>query len=159
MSCQQRRIQIVARLDNSLEAAEELGLVRHLDACDPCSRFHAEQCALQSLLVEGAPELEPPARLWIRIQNQIDLVHPAVEAETRPAWLDWLALPAWKPAWAALGLMLVLSLPLFTLQESVDSAALAELNAFHIDAKENPFLSEVIAPVDGNPFENLGGLK
>lgn len=164
MNCQQIRFTIVESLGQEIQLAPEVE--SHLLTCAACSQFCEEEKQLETLLGAAAFQLEPPGRIWTRIESTI-----ADRSGERFDW-DWrslarlLQVPAWRGAAATLGLLLVVSLSLLRFGSGpVEPAALAQVDAYqlHVEGnpfrplsgEENPFL-DLTAGLEGNPF-NVNG--
>jgi hypothetical protein len=63
----------------------------HVDTCSHCQEFVADLAAIVSAANELPAELEPPARLWVSLQAQLELegiikTPSVVAALERPSW-------------------------------------------------------------------------
>jgi len=166
MSCSEWCLDISAYLDGNLESARSRSVERHLKECAACASFYAEQHELNQVLRATLPDLEPPPQIWHRIEAQL-VSRPAVAKVPKP----WNLLGLFRiPRLGYAGAVLVLMVGLFIFDTPStggdDERYLAELEAFSIEVKGNPFLRDVQAEnpffklgqyESGNPFERLGG--
>ena len=61
MDCQKRQAEIYLYLDGQLSAERTADLLQHIEYCDECRELLAEATALEQLLHEVGPLVEPPA--------------------------------------------------------------------------------------------------
>jgi hypothetical protein len=99
----------------------------------------------------AASPLQPPAGIWLRIQQQLEAEHRQASVSLAERLLDWVRLPQHSiPAAAALLLMLTSGVVLWDWRNDLMvERSLAELDAFSLEVPENPFFTEVET---GNPF-------
>lgn len=172
MNCQQRRIDISALVDESLEPARIPQVREHLASCEACQEFYEDLLRINQVLESEVTEVDPPVTLWARIEQR--LVSPAPPQPVPSfleAWLRPFRLPAWKYAFAGLVLALILSVYWVQVPRGpgeIDSTILAELDAYRLEVHGNPFLPEPsrenpFFEFDGsakvNPFHPAGGLE
>jgi anti-sigma factor RsiW len=151
MKCSDWRLDISAYLDGNLEPSGCQAVEEHLGVCPECSSFYAEQEELTLALRRGLPDLEPPSRIWQQIESQL-------ESQPTPGFwnlADLFRMPRLGYAGAALVLVLMMGLFLSDFPGTVgeEERYLAELDAYNIEVRGNPFLAEVGTE---NPFMNLG---
>jgi hypothetical protein len=120
------------------------------------------------LLSAALPDREPPDSIWLGIEERLAVV-PVTGEKTSPIWglFGWLRVPQLGYAMAAV--LFCLLVGLFMVQKPVDdSRYLAELEAFTIEVKGNPFQEkmgtenpffQLSHSGSDNPFEGLGGSK
>jgi len=164
MNCSDWRLDISAFLDGNLELSRSDALEQHLVECVECSSFLAEQKELDLTFQTALPNLEPPTRIWQGIEARL-------VSQPKPRFWDFsdlLRMPRLGYAGAALVVILMFGLLIFDKPDSVGEEAryLAELEAFSIEVKGNPFLADVQTENpfmklgkfgSGNPFQQLGG--
>ncbi len=170
MSCPTRREDILAWLDRSLDPDRAQALRAHLEDCPACSRFHVEQLEFGRLLESAAEvRLEPPARIWHRIESEL----AAGQAAGFPArtLLDLFRLPRFAYGFAAFVLLALTALVAIQTRDTGLAAdeVLARLDAFSIQTSGNPFLTPPMEAQNpffilerdepDNPFQPGGGLK
>ncbi len=165
MNCQERRLQITARLDGALERDQEAGLEGHLQECAGCRRFLDEQGALDLLLGSASFELEPPSRIWEQIESRVAAVPTAGfwEQAVGSLW-DLFQIPVLRHALAGLLLMTIFSLSLLNLPRTEDRVLLSQLDSYRAEVpSNNPFLPQdrgawnpffQATESAGNPFDN-----
>ena len=157
MNCGQARLQIAALADGSLSPEEASAAQMHMADCRFCAEFYSEQVNLAEF-IEGGLELDPPPRIWEQIESRIQPARRGRQLQIR-SLLDLLRIPESRTVMAGLALMLLFSFSLLNLPDELDSGLLAELESYRLEVPENPFLSEVVKRVDGNPFQSDGGRK
>ena len=164
MSCSEWHLQISAYIDGSLRSVESDALREHLQICADCAAFYKDHLTLHRTFQTELPDLDPPPRIWSRIEEQLS-------TQTKTASWDFSKLfrmPRLGYAGAAFVFFLAVSLYLSDSPDSVEDEMryLAELDAFQIEVKGNPFLQDIQAEnpfmklgqyETGNPFKRLGG--
>jgi hypothetical protein len=169
MSCPNRGEDIVAWLDRSLPADLIPALLLHLEGCPDCARFQSEQAELSRFLESAAePELEPPARLWYRIESELDSRRRA--AFPLRSWVDLFRIPRFGYGFGAAAILLLTAIVAIHTRVNGPAAdeILARLDDFNIQSSGNPFLAPMEARnpffiyerhEPDNPFQPGGGLK
>lgn len=80
MECKDCVASLSEWVDGRLETAEAAGLESHLTRCASCSLKAREFKALNSVMSQALPQLEPPtARMWAAIQAQLPAREPIHE--------------------------------------------------------------------------------
>lgn len=166
MNCQQTKLQILELLDSGQGPVMDSALQKHLRVCSACSTFQLEQEEMTRLLGDQLPELEPPARIWLQIEEQISVPQGSRWEFSLQGVLDFFWMPQFKQVAAGLAMAVIFSVLLLNLAENtVEPEVLAKLEAYHLEIQENPFLSrgEGSNPFfdpspgpGGNPFEEVG---
>jgi anti-sigma factor RsiW len=147
MKCSDWRTEISALLDGSLVEHRAAEVRSHLESCSECSAFYAELSDLDRLLTDSLPTLDPPARVWSRIQLRI-------EDQARSPWWHMFR-PLLSPRFAyGVAAAIVLFFLVITALDVRESSAeeeryLAELDSFTLEVEGNPFLPTIES---GNPF-------
>lgn len=151
MSCKDWKIKISAHLDGVLPETDRERLFQHLETCPECRNFYEEMSVLSNLIAAGANGKEPSPFLWYKIERGIA---EAGENSRRPSGWELIRLP--RAAYAAASIVVMITLAAL-LQlggpSSSERQQLAEIDAYHIELRGNPFLEE-IDNSDRNPFFN-----
>jgi anti-sigma factor RsiW len=113
MTCEAYERDLADIVDGTVDPLRQREVERHLDACEACRTLVADLRAIQA----GAftlDRLEPPARIWHRIQERLANEPPLADPRRRGAW----SAPAlaWRP-WlgAAAALLLATALGVYSL--------------------------------------------
>ena len=156
MNCWQARPAILALIDGSLSESDRERVASHLESCPACNTFRARQLELDELVRVGSTELEPPSRIWKRIEAQ-------VKSPPETFWRQWprrLAramhasplqgdyYPGLTQALAGVALV-VFSFLLLQVISEPDPHLLAEIDSYQMEVPANPFWPE---PTAENPF-------
>lgn len=166
MNCQQTKLQILELWNSGTDPVMDSAVQQHLGVCPACSTFQLEQKEITRLLGEQLPELEPPARIWLQIEEQISVPQDKGWEFSLQGVIDLFWLPQFKQVAAGLAMAVIFSVLLLNLAENtVEPEVLAELEAYHLDIQDNPFLSrgeesnpffDLSPGLRGNPFEEVG---
>ena len=149
MKCESWKIQISAYLDGALNRAASEEVLRHIDSCQECRKFHQENFELSSLLKNRVEGKSPSPFAWNKIERRIAA---AENQKSSQSFLNYFRLP--RMAYGLASAMLLISLAtLIQLRgpSDKDLQLLAEMDAFTITTKGNPFLDRAILE-DDNPF-------
>jgi len=149
MKCKDWRIQISAFLDNALDETEREKTLRHIRECRECGKFHQEASDLSVLFTARLEGKEPSPFLWNKIERRITAAN---ESKSRASFLEYLRLP--RLAYGLASAMLLISLAALVQLRGPsveDRELLAEMDAYELAYKGNPFLEKVEQKMQ-NPF-------
>ncbi len=149
MKCESWKIQISAYLDGALDGIASDAVLRHIESCQECRRFHQDNSALSSLLSDRVEGKTPSPFAWNKIERRITV---GENQKSSQSFLDYFRLP--RMAYGLASALVLISLAtLLQLRgpSDEDIQLLAEMDAYTISAKGNPFLERAILEGD-NPF-------
>ena len=170
MRCSRWQVDISAYVDGSLEPEKRLAVVSHMEGCPDCTAFCLEQQRLARFLQSACPELDPPAVVWQRIQAKVGSRQPVRGRLDLWSFFDLLPFPKTAYAIAAIFLVLIVGLVSSVQYRSREESKryLAELDAFTMETRGNPFLKDFgtenpffgFAGIESdNPFNGLGSVR
>ncbi len=156
------------------QEAEQLGL--HIETCERCRSLVGEMAAVDEMF-RAAETLEPPPRLWTRIEAGLDAAPASRPGERWSHMFLPRTWPLWRPAHAlVLAAALVVTVGVligrFVAQDRSFDRAMAEIDRTHIalaglqPERYNPFSAAgaldpalnpfVVNPLDreSNPFQS-----
>lgn len=112
MNCTEAQAQLHRYLDAELDPETRRAVALHLQGCEACRAFHAEQLALAAVLAAHAPDFRASAPLRARIVSRLP--------DGTLARVPRLPAPGWWGAAAAAGLAVALTWGLDEQQRAAD---------------------------------------
>lgn len=106
MQCQQAQELITAQLDNELGADEQRALEEHLQTCELCRNAYAAESRLKQQIQLARQEVTAPAALRQQVERVIAGRRAGKEEKSAGGFAAWFGLQSWRPAFAALLLVI-----------------------------------------------------